>query len=206
MKKLCDTGMWIPDTDIHFEYLNTKSDVLLYQHDRIDIAIKYCKQFKLALDIGAHIGLISKKLIEHFTNVWAFEAEFKNYHCLVKNVSKDIVAFNLAVGSEEKYISTKFDPINTGNTYITEGNDTKQITIDSLETYDLGFIKIDTQGYELEVLQGAVETINRFKPVILLEEEKTNIYTEPENACKFLEAMNYTCVKKIKRDRIMVPK
>jgi FkbM family methyltransferase len=42
-----------------------------------------------------------------------------------------------------------------------------------IETFDIGFVKIDVQGHELEVPKGAVNTIRKNTPIILFEQEST---------------------------------
>ena len=46
---------------------------------------------------------------------------------------------------------------------------TPVITIDSLNLQRLDFLKIDVQGLEIEVVKGAMETIKRCKPIIVVE-------------------------------------
>jgi hypothetical protein len=43
--------------------------------------------------------------------------------------------------------------------------------VEKLELGSIGFIKIDVEGNELEVLNGGVETLTRFKPLVLMEIE-----------------------------------
>ena len=43
-----------------------------------------------------------------------------------------------------------------------------------LNIKDVGLIMIDTEGYELNVLKGAVNTIKKYKPVLVLEFHTTN--------------------------------
>ena len=42
-------------------------------------------------------------------------------------------------------------------------------TLDSLEIKDVDLVIIDTEGYEVNVLQGAIETIKRYSPVLVVE-------------------------------------
>ncbi|HCQ02502.1 MAG TPA: hypothetical protein DIT99_18270 [Candidatus Latescibacteria bacterium] len=52
------------------------------------------------------------------------------------------------------------------------------------------FVKIDVQGYEIEVLRGLIRTIGAYKPVILIERNDDNL----ELVHKFLEQRGYTMV------------
>lgn len=47
-------------------------------------------------------------------------------------------------------------------------------TLDNIipENFDVGLIKIDVEGFELEVLKGAVQTIAHFHPIIYLENDR----------------------------------
>jgi hypothetical protein len=48
--------------------------------------------------------------------------------------------------------------------------------VHTLDSYslDCGFMKIDVEGYELEVLRGAVQTIERCKPIMYIEDDRQN--------------------------------
>jgi FkbM family methyltransferase len=51
----------------------------------------------------------------------------------------------------------------------------KVATLDSFGLSDIAFIKIDVEGHELSVLRGAVETINRSRPNLLVEVEESRV-------------------------------
>lgn len=48
-------------------------------------------------------------------------------------------------------------------------NEADAIAIDSLKLKDVDYIKIDTEGAELEVLKGCRKTIKKYTPVIIIE-------------------------------------
>jgi hypothetical protein len=52
---------------------------------------------------------------------------------------------------------------------LSEGKEIEVVTLDEFvkeNNLDIGLIKLDVEGYELDVLNGAKETIKRFKPVV----------------------------------------
>ena len=51
----------------------------------------------------------------------------------------------------------------------------------------IDFIKIDTEGHELEVLKGAEKTIKKFKPILMVEKNNLNFYA----MSKILKKLNY---------------
>ena len=49
------------------------------------------------------------------------------------------------------------------------GQNIQMITIDSLQLTKCDFIKIDVEGYEEHVINGGINTIKKYKPIIVLE-------------------------------------
>jgi FkbM family methyltransferase len=77
------------------------------------------------------------------------------------------------------------------------------ITIDLLNLDKLDFIKLDVEGYEIKIIEGAINTIRKYKPIITLEiyEDFTSKkFSSIENAnivFKILldEGYTITCIK-----------
>ena len=57
-------------------------------------------------------------------------------------------------------------------------------TLDSHDFDNVGLIKIDTQGHELRVLKGAIETLKKNKPVVVFE-----INEDKDRCCDLLEGL-----------------
>jgi FkbM family methyltransferase len=64
-------------------------------------------------------------------------------------------------------------------------------TLDTAVREPVGLIKIDVEGHELAVLQGAVELIRRDRPVLLVETEKRHSPDAPESIFAFLGSLGY---------------
>ena len=77
--------------------------VNLFHFDEIRLFALYSllsSTYKKFTDVGANVGLHSIYVSQLGYEVNAFEPDPIHYKCLVKNVSKDIEAWQLAVGSE----------------------------------------------------------------------------------------------------------
>ena len=69
----------IPKWDNHFDSRIKNGD---YQKRQREFALSYVKEWDIAIDIGANIGLWTKPLCEKFKFVWAFEPSRENWeHC-----------------------------------------------------------------------------------------------------------------------------
>ena len=132
-------------------------------------ALKYTTQQRRALDVGSKFGFYAEQLVKDFTYVDCFDMRNKMRNHEHKNIRFQCVAIgnkNNTVtyqGPVIDYIADKTKPIGY----------TKQITLDSLDYNDVDYIKIDTEGHELKVLQGCEETLKRTHPVIVLEQNDT---------------------------------
>ena len=69
------------------------------------------------------------------------------------------------------------------------------LTIDQLGIEGLTLIQLDTEGYELPILQGAAETIRAQSPVIVIEDNK-------DNCAEFLAGLGYVRVGRLKGDTV----
>jgi len=77
--------------------------------------------------------------------------------------------------------------------------DTKRIEIKTIDSFNLNpdFIKIDTEGTEFEIIQGAKETILRSKPILYIENPKPELI-------QFLSDMGYRILRKGSNNTIFV--
>ena len=64
--------------------------------------------------------------------------------------------------------------------------------LDNIQIKNIGFIKIDVEGHELEVIKGAKETINKYNPILLVEIEKRHS-KESEETINFINNLGYEC-------------
>lgn len=140
----------------------------------------------VVIDIGANIGwftILSASLIGPRGRVYAFEPRDSTYLYLQKSVAANsyldrVRCFQLGLSNKSsvQYVSWSPNSNNRGGTYLSsselKGFDQHQITtvpLDMLQLTNVDFIKIDVEGFESRVLNGAIRTLLNFKPIILCE-------------------------------------
>lgn len=162
-----------------------------WQHKDLAKAIKWTDKRGLAIDCGAHRGITTRFLKQHFAQVVAIEPQA---HLAAQIVADQVI--NAAVSYEPGLCGLEDGRWNTGQCHVAEGDSTDVITLDSLGLAP-DFIKIDIEGYEFNALLGGVKTIQEHKPVIMLEENGNNRrYGIDDNACKaLLESWGYEHVE-----------
>lgn len=149
------------------------------------------------VDIGANIGIYSCIMANHVGvkgSVIAFEPMPENLEELYSNIAlnqlKNIEVNELALSNRQQdfnlYVPFAHQQGSTGCTQIWNPGDWVSVGSTDATTLDiafqkerLDFIKIDTQGHEFEILQGAFSTIERFQPLILcevFEENRTKVF------------------------------
>jgi len=183
----------MPSGDTHFTpFLHNGR----YQEEARQTAYRYIEKWGMALDIGGHVGFWANDLAKHFETVHSFEPNPDTFKCLIQNKAGNVTAHEVGLGNvdEVKFLTHPdgigcMEPINSGGWEIdgNEGIGTYQIDVRRLDSFSFepDFIKIDVQGYELNVLQGAQETISRYRPVILVELVSNGVINEP--AIGFIE-------------------
>ena len=170
-------GFWVPGNDIHID--EWKAGKPFTQNKCLLKFLKYCdtqnKKFNLVLDIGAWCGTWAKAIEPYARKVIAFEPDKTHFECLMKNATINCEARREAVGSEEKYISLTEDDF-TQAKRVDKSGDTRMITIDSLDYKDVDLIKIDVEGYEMEVLKGAQKTLQNTQYLMIELNNNTKKY------------------------------
>ena len=176
----------------------------------LDKVLKHCKNFRLAVDIGAHVGTCTEFLATVFERVWAVEPCAENFSCLVRNVGDRAVLVNAALGSSEGDCTMQLEPgANSGMWHVSDGFGVEVTTLDRLMLSNVDFIKIDTEGFEGQVLEGARETIAACKPLIVFEDNGLGQkyygaqWVDPK---PILESLGYEQKTRINKDEVWAPR
>lgn len=208
-------GWSFPDFDHHLSLKVGDFPLTDYQQSSIDLAYTNISQFNQVIDIGGNVGLHSVRFAQKFKEVVSFEPSLINFECLQKNCSTfdNVKLENCGLGEVEEtvVISVPKNTDNCGAFSIVDFKDyqleliQERIVIKTLDSYKLSpdFIKIDTQGYEMNVLRGAVNTIKQHKPVFLIECESKAQLNEVD---EFLSKLGYNFVGSVRKDRVWVAK
>lgn len=212
-------GWWFPDHEVHLiDWMNSKKNKVVmngrsaYQGAKQLAALKHCKQFRTAVDCGAHIGTWAFNLAHKFDETHAFEPVAAHRECFAHNVigtSGSVTLHPTALGAEPGTVSIDTETGSSGNSAVGAGpGEIEMRTLDSFGFQDVDFIKIDTEGYEANVLLGGEQTIRACKPVIVVEQKRdmaSRFGLEPLGAVKLLESWGYRTAEEISGDYIMVP-
>ncbi len=177
----------------------------------------------VVVEVGAHIGthtVALSRLAGPWGRVYAFEPQRKIYrelhHNLALNGVGNAVILRYAVGAGETRI-VEMNPVtggNEGGTGVGHGGDRAELrTLDGFGFERVSLLKIDVEGYENEVIDGAVDTIRRNRPAIVLEIAGGQDYaTAPPDVrerihvtWRKLEALGYTVTPVFKHDYIALP-
>ena len=153
-------GVWVPSNDVHLqEWLAGKP---FTQNKCLNNFLEHCQdnsiKFNTVIDIGAWCGTWAKAMEPFAKKVIAFEPDKVHFACLQRNCTINCDPRQEAVGSENKHISLTEDDFTQAKRVEKEG-DIRMVTLDSLAYEDVDLIKIDVEGYEMEVLKGADNTL-----------------------------------------------
>lgn len=164
------------------------------------------------VDIGANDGTSIRMMRQHDKNSRiiafdpitrpSFKLENIDFNVVaLSNKSGDVAIFTPEVRGYEltQYSSFYKEKLKKQASYDL-GIDQKEISIiernvdeNTLDAYGLRpyFVKIDVEGAELEVLEGAVETLSKYQPIVLVEIQNSDTYDAIQ---AFMEVLGYSNV------------
>ena len=187
-------NIWLPDGEKHFPEWMARNGELVdgrgtYQIRKWRACLPWIKQWREAVDVGAHVGLWSMQMKKQFETVHAFEPVEAFQACLERNAgpvdhdqdvrgmsdTRPVVLYPYALGAAPGSVSMTIPPLgeglDTGGTHVGGVGDIAMFTLDSFDLEQVDFIKIDCEGYEHHVLEGARETLLRCKPCVIVEQK-----------------------------------
>lgn len=163
---------------------------------------------RTAIDIGANKGVYSYVLSPLCSRVMAFEPNPKMYHLLTAAVPGNVETFEVALSNTEGEAELIL-PIQRSGRFSNQGATLQakkldgdkafetltvaQKPLDSYDFRDVSFIKIDVEGFELEVIDGARETLARERPTLLVEIDAHHAKIPVADAIAKISGHGYSC-------------
>ena len=169
-----------------------------------------------SLDIGIYKGIYSYEISKYAKTVHAFEFNPLIFSFLNRNIYKiinNIKLYNFGLSNQNNKVTLRIPIRNKlaneenyeeffemGRATIHDKNEFNEFRsfdvnvkkLDNLQFENpISFIKIDVEGHEIEVIEGAIETINKNKPILLIEIEEKHSKKKVIDAIKFINALGY---------------
>ncbi len=155
----------------------------------------------MAVDVGANKGFYSLALSRLYSKVVAFEPNKKAAATLIGASLPKVEIIHEGVSSRDGkasfYVPSSqgmslpgWGSLDEHNCPDATGMEVLEVnlrTLDSFKFENLGFIKIDVEGHEIEVLGGALETIRRERPHLLVEVRDSHL----SEVLKFMSSLGY---------------
>jgi len=166
------------------------------------------------IDIGSNIGyyaiLESSKIGDNGT-VWSIEPSPQNFETLSKNIilnqRKNIKCYNIAIGDENGKIDfvisekSNWSKIKNKIDHIENGDKIIQVDIMTLDSFSqkneikkVDLLRMDVEGYERNIIEGSMNFLEKFKPILMIEVHKMIMGNNRTNQfLEKLQKMNYEC-------------
>jgi len=136
-------------------------------------------------DIGSNVGLTSILFSNLASKVYSFEPSPTTFTILKENLiranTQNVEAVNLGLGAKNESLTITFSKDNRSGGFISNlikpvtGHVTEDISILTLDNFlssksdRLDFIKIDVEGFEMNVIKWGIESIKKYHPIVALE-------------------------------------
>lgn len=148
------------------------------------------------VDVGSSLGLyvcclgedvlaVGEKIVSIEPITFNLERQKRNVK-LIKNLESALVYVPVALGSEPGQVRIHVDPLHADNNAYVSGDGEFKVEVRRFDevlqdvgcSANVGVIKMDVEGWEVDIIRGAVDTIRRNRPIIFGEflRERMDIY------------------------------
>ncbi len=203
-------GVWFPDRDV--QAMSGKLPRMAkngFHLSHLAAALQHVTNWTIAIDGGANVGFWAKEMSTHFEKVYAFELDPNTFACLEKNIGdiENVNITNKGLSNTHTYVGiANGRTSNSLGRYINGTGNIETVTIDSLNLMDLGFLKLDVEGHEGKVLNGARTTLEKYKPIVVIEHKPNKPFlAKRSGSCdpiKILNELGATLIDKVGKNNI----
>lgn len=164
-------SLYNPNKDFDYLYSKKHEGIVTDHHCKStwELSKPFIKNFRNALDIGCRDGEFSHYLFPHFSHVYSFD--YRRSANFPKNVPNENVTWFV------QGLSNKIENVIAGGGGQLEkmgGPKTPFATtlypLDAFNFTNVDYIKIDTDGYEMRIIEGAIKTLTNNNPVLVIEQ------------------------------------
>jgi FkbM family methyltransferase len=177
-----------------------------YEGKYREFILKHIPNKKTFVDVGTNVGIWSKPMMSYFNSVVSYEPSKQNLECLKANIPTGIDLREKAVANFTGFADFRQAGKNCGDGKLCrQGVESSyQVPVVKLDDENLNnvdLIKIDVQGWEFEVLDGAQNLIKRDRPWVVFE-----VNQDIDTCCTLMESLGYeTLMLKSKRLFLWAP-
>lgn len=183
----------------------------------LERAVGYCQKKRTVVQAGGNCGVWARHLADIFAQVWTWEPDPLNFHCLAFNTiyRKNVFCVNAALGNAPGFTSMNApEPSNCGALQLTEASGHGEIPVEMLDSrrLELGHVDLmylDLEGYELHAIAGAVRIIEECQPIIAVEDKglSERYGVARGDVLRYIEStFNYEVCDQYARDYVLRPR
>lgn len=186
--------------------------------EALEQVLPLVKKRDAVVQAGGCLGVFAKRLASEFKAVYVFEPSQQFVNMTANAPEPNIIRFQAALGNAPGMV----EPINSlkdykdkvtlhsGMTMVKPGGIVPTICLDDLELLYCDLLYFDVEGYELYALDGALDTIKRCKPVIVVEINQTiEVASQGEftgdSVRNYIKQQGYEFKQQIQSDEIYLP-
>ena len=193
---------WFHCKFLRYKFYNGERELWLMPH-----LLRDCE---LALDIGSSIGLYSRELSRHARKVVAFEANPRVAAFARSMAPRNVEVMNVALSSTAGEMTLRI-PLNRRRSTVddlatieplnpagSEDGVSARVTTRRLDDFAFtgcGFLKIDVEGHEEAVLDGAMQLIQSQRPLMMIELDDRHNAGTVARVIERLSALSYTAYR-----------
>jgi len=183
-----------------------------FRDEGIEFLLSKIKKGDYIIDIGTNKGIVALKMLKETGSggfVLGFEPNRLTYDRCVENIElnrlENIEILNNGLGDKQEvlFIDEPYKN-NSGGNFLTSsrnGNAVQVLTLDNVvkekSITNIDLIKIDVEGFELNVLKGAEQTIKKHKPLLFIELINSNLIRNQTSASEvvaFIDSLGYQII------------